>query len=563
MATVATSKDTIYVDVDDEITAIIDKVRSSDGKIVALVLPKRASVFQSVVNMKLLKRSAEAVKKNLVLVTTESSLMPLAGSVGLHVAATPQSKPEIPPATQPLAGVDDVLEAAAEPDQAYTAENAGDRPIGELAGQTNGNDVETVALPASDEAVTNPVGTAETTKTKRIKIPSFNKFRLRLFLGALFIILIVVGLYFALKILPKATIAISTNTSTLNASLTMTLDTSATTLDTTKLVVPAKAEQQQVSTSQQVNTTGQKNTGTVASGTITMTATECAPNLGQPAVVPAGTGVSTSGLTFITQADTKFAASGIGKGSCVTYQALSSTAMTAQNGGTKFNVSDASFTVANRSDVTGSGSATGGTDNIIQIVTQADIDNAKQKLASQDTASVKTSLEQTLQKDGMYPVPVTFVAGTPAVTTSNNVGDQATTVTVTQAVTYSMYGAKQADLDTLVKANVDTQINTSEQVILDDGLSAASMAVVGSGTGTQQISLQTTATVGPDINITTIKKQIAGKQLGDVKASITNIPGVTSVNVHFSPFWVSSVPINPAKVTVTISGTNQTSHGKG
>ena len=45
------AKQVIYVDVDDEITAIIDKMNSADAKVVALVLPKRASVFQSVVNM--------------------------------------------------------------------------------------------------------------------------------------------------------------------------------------------------------------------------------------------------------------------------------------------------------------------------------------------------------------------------------------------------------------------------------------------------------------------------------------------------------------------------------
>jgi hypothetical protein len=89
-------KDTVYVDVDDEITAIIDKVTGSKQKIVALVLPKRASVLQSVVNMKLLKRSADNANKNVVLITTETALMPLAGAAGLHVAKTPTTKPEIP-----------------------------------------------------------------------------------------------------------------------------------------------------------------------------------------------------------------------------------------------------------------------------------------------------------------------------------------------------------------------------------------------------------------------------------------------------------------------------------
>ncbi|MBX4201635.1 hypothetical protein KW803_01935, partial [Candidatus Saccharibacteria bacterium] len=90
------SKDVIYVDVDDEITSIIDKVENSPEKVVALVLPKRAASLQSTVNMKLLARSAKTAGKNPVLITSESSLMPLAGVAGLHVAKNLQSKPEIP-----------------------------------------------------------------------------------------------------------------------------------------------------------------------------------------------------------------------------------------------------------------------------------------------------------------------------------------------------------------------------------------------------------------------------------------------------------------------------------
>ena len=92
-----TGKETVYVDVDDEITNIIDKVKSSPSKIIALVLPKRATVLQSVVNMKLLKKAATTSKKNVVLITSEAGLLPLAGAAGLHVAKSLQSKPEIPP----------------------------------------------------------------------------------------------------------------------------------------------------------------------------------------------------------------------------------------------------------------------------------------------------------------------------------------------------------------------------------------------------------------------------------------------------------------------------------
>jgi len=549
----ATDKDTIYVDIDDEITTIIDKVRTSSGRIVALVLPKRATVFQSIVNMKLLKRAADSAKKRIVLITSEANLMPLAGAVGLHVAATPQSKPEVPSTAEPLREDDEEVA-----EEEYTADNAGDRPIGELA-KTSGHVIpgalapETVSLDDEEDTADDEGDEAPRPKRNRaLHVPNFSKFRLRLFLGGFALIALIVGLYVATVVLPKAVIAISTNTSTINVAMTLNLDTAAQALDTAKLVVPAKSEQQQKTNNQQVPTTGEKNTGTAATGTVTMSAVACAPNLGQPASVPAGYGVSTNGLTFITQETTHFNSFGTGHGSCVTYQASAATDVTTQTGGTKYNVSNATFTVTGRSDVSATGTTSGGTDNIIKIVAQADIDGAKQKLTAQDTESIQTALEQALRTDGLYPLPATFNAGTPLVTTSSNVGDQADTLTVTEAVTYTMLGVKKADLDTLITQNLGNQIDTKEQTILDDGLATGTFTVNNTTATAQQVSLQTVATVGPSINPTEIKKQAGGKRIGDVKSMINAVPGVTSVDVRLSPFWVSMVPTDTTKITVTI-----------
>lgn len=123
------AKDTIYVDIDDDITGIIDKVAGSKNKIVALVLPKRATTLQSIVNMKLLKRSGDTHKKKLVLITSEAGLLPLAGAVKLHVAKTLQSKPTIPAAPDVPSdevALDDALQADDEDD--LDESDAADKP---------------------------------------------------------------------------------------------------------------------------------------------------------------------------------------------------------------------------------------------------------------------------------------------------------------------------------------------------------------------------------------------------------------------------------------------------
>ena len=92
-------KDVIYIDIDDDITSVIEKVKTSKTSIVALVPPKRIGVLQSAVNLKLLQRAATSVKKRVVLITNDHALSGLAAGLSLPVAKNLQSKPEIPSIT--------------------------------------------------------------------------------------------------------------------------------------------------------------------------------------------------------------------------------------------------------------------------------------------------------------------------------------------------------------------------------------------------------------------------------------------------------------------------------
>jgi hypothetical protein len=563
MSASSTTKDTVYIDVDDEITTIIDKLRSSPHKIVALVLPKRATVFQSIVNMKLLKRSAEAANKHVVLITSEAALMPLAGAVGLYVAKNPQSKPEVPPAATPVN--DDVIEAS-EDEEGFTAENAGTAPIGDLAsvGGTAAvasatNDIETLALDddddmandAADGVAAGATGVTKIKKNKKLKVPNFNRFRVLTAAGVAALILLIVALYICTTVLPKAKIIISTDASDVNSSLTPTLDTAAKKLDKATLTVPAKIAQQQKTQSQQVAATGSKNNGDKATGAVTVTTKRCAPNIGTPDDVGAGTGVSTGGVTFITTETMSFNYNG-GAGSCVNYKS-NSVSMTAQAPGTKYNTSNATFAVAGHADMTGTGSASGGTDNVVKVVQQSDIDSAKQKITtSTETDSIKTALKQQLQQDGQYALTATFDAGEPAVTTSSNVGDEADNVTVTAIYTYTMFGTEKDNLDSLLDDDIKGQVDTSKETILTNGLDKAQIRVIAATPTTKKINIQTTGTVGPELHVDDLKKQSAGKKSGEVIPLIKNLPGVTDVQVHLSPFWVSSVPKNTDKITIVV-----------
>jgi len=570
------AKDIIYIDVDDEITTIIDKLRNSQSKIVALVLPKRATTLQSIVNMKLLKKSADEDKKHLVLITAEAGLLPLAAATEVYVAKNLQSKPEIPEApgapTLPADFDEDTALALDDP-KLDTNKTVGDlsKNTSPSAGKTFSSQTSSAAKipsdPLSGDDTIDMTDMADTAvaagknaaasgaaakpkKDKSRKVPNFNKFRLWLILGAGGLALLILLYIVCFKVLPSASVVVKTDSQAVDANVNLVLLPSSATLDAANAKVPSQTQKVQKTNTQQQAASGQQNNGQKATGTITMAAGACTGS--QPAAVATGTGVTANGLTFITQNSAAFGPV-VDHGKC-TWQSTQTVPVIAQNGGANYNIGSSNFTVAGRSDVSASSSSamSGGTDDIQKIVQQSDIDNAKSKLDSQDTSSIKTQLQNQLSAAGYMPITATFTAGSPNVTTSANVGDAADNVTVTEVITYTMLGVKQTDLQKVVAAAIQGKIDTSKQSILDYGLDTASYGTPTVSDSSTAISMQTSAIVGSALKTDALAAQIAGKKTGDAQAIIKSNPGVTNVTVHYSPFWVSSMPSNQGKITITI-----------
>lgn len=559
-------KDTVYIDIDDEITSIIDKVRSSNQRIVALVLPKRATVLQSLVNMKLLKRSAEQAKKHVVLITTEAGLLPLAGAVGMYVAPSLQSKPVIPAAEGAAAGA---LAAESEIDESadFDPDAEAATPVGNLAGSAAfaGEELETIELDNEPEPTGAAGGTAgvagaaagavKAKKDKKLKIPDFNKFRLGLVLGGVLLIALIIFAYLATAVLPKATVTLVTDTSDIPTNASVTLDPSLDELDLEDNILPAKIATKQQSSSQQVATTGQKNNGQKAGGSVTLSLKDCSED---EVTVPAGTGVSSDGKTFITQSSVTLESVKVGsKCSNSSFKNISTqdVDVVAQSAGAAYNIDASTFAVASFSNVSGESSdpMTGGTDNIVKVVSASDIDNAKQKITSGNSSSIKSNLEDQLQNEGYQAITDSLSSGEPTVTTSAQVGDTADVVTVTSSTTYTMYGVKADDIRGIILANVKTKIDPTKQKILDDGVSHATFSITSpASSGQLQAQLSATTLAGPELHPDALKSQIAGKKTNDVRTIATATPGVSDVSIKYSPFWVSKVPKKTSKITIII-----------
>ena len=79
-------KHVIYVEIDDEITTVYDRVKKTPGrKQIVLVVPKRAVILQSVVNLRILKKKIEEDGKVISIITNDKSGRLLAMKAGIPV----------------------------------------------------------------------------------------------------------------------------------------------------------------------------------------------------------------------------------------------------------------------------------------------------------------------------------------------------------------------------------------------------------------------------------------------------------------------------------------------
>lgn len=562
------SKDTIYIEADDEITAVIDKVLSSKDKVVALVLPKRAQVFQSAVNMKLLKKSAEEVQKRIVLISSEEAIAAIAAVAGMYVAKTLNTKPEIPKAVKPRAvettiGEDELEKvkpraklgsvAVAEAAGAASAESKLASPAVTGAGQEDTIDIDNTDTKKSKDE---PTVDSEEPKKKKFKIPDFTSFQLKLGIGILLLLLLGGGWVYGFIIAPKATITINTDTSRTTVSYQFTAQADATELDQEKKVVPAKAVEITKESTAKIATTGQKNIGQKASGSVTVTNCSSAAY-----TVDSGDQFTSGGKSFaavqsvsIPKSGYEFTLSGF---ECKN-DGQRTVDVVAVEPGASYNLAASSYGMSGSpNNVSAKGTAmTGGTDEIVKIVSADDIKNATAQLKGSSSAEARTELQTQLTSQGMLALDQTLEEGAPAVKNTPAEGAEAEEVTVTQTVTYKLLGVDAEHLKTILDAELATQLEAESNTknVRNNGFDSAALRVVNKvAFGQQIIELQTVATLGEKFDVDAIRTQVAGKKRGEIQSMLGNRPSVKSVDVSYSPAWITTTPKNANKITVTVN----------
>lgn len=532
------NKDVIYIDVEDDITNIVSKIKDSKARIVALVPPKRVGILQSAVNMRLLNRAAENAEKRIVLITSDQALSGLAAAARIPVAKTLQSRPEI--AEIPAIDVDDGDDVI----------DGSEIPVGELADKAtpkarNKADDAIDAAIAEDEEPTKPAKPIKPAGKGKPKVPDFNVFRKKLVLIGGGIVLFILFMVWAIWFAPHATVVITakTTTSTVDKSVTLKQDGK---VDAANNIIKSLRQEQKKDISVDFTPTGKKKVGEKASGTMHLVRTSVSS---LTLTIPAGTSFSSGDYTFVSTEPASLSGTSIGPGGVI--QSVATVKVQATQVGSEYNLSSRSYS-SNVSGFSAAGTAmSGGSSREVTVVSADDVAKAKVKLDAQKDPSLQSAVKALFPSSSIV-INESYQEARSNPTPSVAVDHEASgTVQLKTTVTASMQGIDRSDMKQFLEDTLKKEIGSKKnQKIYNDGSNEVKFAQYSERNNAVQVRLTANAKIGPEIDEHKVKEQVKGRNYGDVQSSLESIEGVQDVDTKFSPFWVRTVPNNDKHISI-------------
>lgn len=554
----------LYLEADEDITSAIDKLGKSDGNSVQIVVPKRSTMLQSIINLKLLKKAADNSGKELVLVTNDRIATDLAARVGLAVAPSLGAKPVITEAEIPeqLKNTEEVIEAdEPEPPKPAPAAQPNPKPKRPLLKRRQLSDEPTplaaAAVTAEGAGAAGASGSVDTDSGSKpkFKVPNFHRLQTRVMWLGLAAVLIL-GYTFTMFLISSAKITLYANGTKVSIDTTFAVDPTLKTTDTEKAVLAGQTVSVSKDLSGSFTPTGKKDAGTKASGTMTIK-NEYDMNAhplqeGTRFVAPDGkqfrstAAVSVPGATPTLQ-----------NGQLALIPGSTTVNVVADKAGDDYNEAPARYTIpglspAEQAKIYGQGAQmSGGTTKTVTVVTQGDVDTAKAALLEKDKDSIKRELEGRLPS-GYTMLEPSQTSKTDNVSPSPAIDAEGSSGTLTLKVTYSVLAVKESEYKDLIRAQEIKQIGDKNQ-IYDDGIAGAQLTTSDKdSTGRQTFHFTTEAYGGAKIDTKTLAEQIKGKRYGDAVDLANRQPGVSRAEVMLKPGWSTNVPSRTDKINIVI-----------
>ena len=579
------NKEVIYLEPEDDITDVLTKLQRAEQKLVALVPPKKATILRSAVNMKLIARTAKDCEKVAVIVTGDPAVIKLAMAARIPVAKTLQSRPMVPTPEmlQESKSSEQVIDedlaekseksAGNAQNPAKSASNAtskttktsSEAPEGTLdASDADGAvtlDLTDEGLAAAAEKGQKSAKSGKKSTKSAQKVPSLEKYRKWIILGSVTGVLLIIFLVWAFVFAPAATITVAMRTTSENFSETVnfTTDINSENIAEGRLFAHQQSYEQKYET--KVTATGEEDRGERATGELVLTKSAGASSVlvsGLSIDVPEGaTFTAENGLTYTaimakSTAVNDFETDCSGSGLSYTCSLTLTVPVQATAPGDNYNLSaESTWNSFSGASVSNPKAISGGTSNKVKVITQSDVDQARDQLVSDHAEEGKESLFSDLTEQNAVVIEPSYTSETTNTTATPAVGEEGGETTVSVTVKYAVYTVDEAKVESFI----------AEKMSLNDDQKLYSIGSPYFERFTnleESARLKTVVAIGPVLTEDTILDRVKGVKIGEAQSILKSINGVSSVEITPSYFWVRSVPNDPNKITINLQMEGET-----
>lgn len=522
-------RETIYLDIDEEITSVVDKLKNSEVPSLDIVIPKDALLLKSVVNLKLLKRQADSLGKEIAIVTQDKVGKKLAEQIGLAVIEKPGQE------------VKEVRMSENEPEEKIEYKKSKsaskikeeEEPI-QFKPEEEGVVAETSEVVKTDSEKENEYEPEEEIEVPKEKIAAGKgkggKWKKYGLLGGFGALALAVAAYIYV---PLATVNLKLAAEKKKVDFSFTVDKSNTAVDTSNASIPGRLISEEKETSNKYQATGKKTVGEKASGRAIIY-NDSSIN---PLPINAGERLITSdNIVFRLIKNTT-----INTGSSADVEIV------ADQIGSKYNIgsgvslslpgigSDKIYAKTNTS-------LSGGSSRDITFVTQSDVNKAKDDMSKNAKGDLQRAIQEKVQADERLlddAIKINIKSATPSVA----VGDEATEFELRVKANVQAMVFKDDDLKKLAESVLADQIGSTKEIVESDALiSEATFVDADFEKGTMQARLSGEAFVAAKIDQNKVKTELSGDSEQAAKDYLLGLDGVDEVEIRFFPSFYKRIP---------------------
>jgi len=364
----------------------------------------------------------------------------------------------------------------------------------------------------------------------------------------------------AIWLIPKATVTITVEPKILDENTSLTLSSTATSLDSEKSLVPANFVTKTVKGEDSLSTTGTETVGDQATGEVTIynrtTLTK---------TFSAGTIFTADSLKFTLNDDVTVASSSSTVDSelkTISTPGKSDVKITASIIGEESNLpAGTEFTIANFSKETylakNTLSLSGGSSKTIQVVSQKDLDNLVSSLSTKLSAQAQQEIMSEIgDGKGVY----LFQKDSQIIsqTASSKVGDETDVINLSleleaKGLSYSIADVEQLVASTLARAIPPAYARTSDPPTVELG------DVISEGSDEVEAKAKIIVRLLPVLDIPFLRESLKGLPASEVEATLSNLVSFTSAEAEITPLWLpprfKRMPRNPNNISITLQAT--------